>query len=80
MKMERIACDRDGDFLARFIAHQDSLPCSLERLQFCSDWLVKGPFSFAGALFACVSDERGDDANNGEDISKLFHGIQETDG
>ncbi len=71
-----MAGDRDGDILVRLIAHQDSLPCSLEKLQFCIDWLIDNAFGFGGELFASVSDERDDDANHGDDMSKEFHGVK----
>ena len=70
VKVERIAADRDGDFLLRLIARQDSLPCSLEKLQFCIGWLICSAFGVGGELLACVCDERGDYANNGDDMSK----------
>ncbi len=56
--------------MVRVVAHQDSLPGSLEKLQFYSGWLICSAFGVGGELLACVSDERGDDANNGDDMSK----------
>ena len=52
------------------VANQDSLPCSLEKLQFYSGWLICSVFGVGGELLACVSDERGDDANKSDDRSK----------
>jgi hypothetical protein len=68
--MERIAADCNGDFLVRLIAHHDSLPGSLDKLQFCIGWLIDSAFGFLCELVACVSDERGGHANNGDDTSK----------
>jgi hypothetical protein len=42
----------------------------LEKLQFYSGWLICSTFGVGGELLACVSDESGGDANNGDDISK----------
>ena len=58
------------------IAHEDSLPGSLERLQFSSGRLICSAFGVGGESLACASDERGDDANNGHDVSKWFHGFK----
>jgi hypothetical protein len=58
--------------LVRVVAHQDPLPCSLEKLGFYSGWLICSAFGVGGELLACVSDERGDDANIGNDMSKCF--------
>ena len=52
------------------VANQDSLPCALEKLQFYSGWLTCSAFGVGGELLACVSEERGDDANNGDEMSK----------
>lgn len=68
------ACD--GDLCLRLIARQHSLPCSSEKLQFCSGWLICGAFGVGGGLLACVSDESDDGANNGDDMSEWFHAIK----
>ena len=68
--MQGISGDRDGDFFVRLIVHYGSLPCSLEKLQFCIGWLIDNAFAFGGEWFACVSGERGDDENDGDDMSK----------
>ena len=73
--MERIACDPNGDFLVRLIAHQDSLPRSLEKLQFYSGGFY-GVLDYGAGLLACLSNKRGDDANHGDDMSKKFHGFK----
>jgi len=44
--------------------------------QFCIGWLIDGTFGFGGELFASVSDESGQEANNGDDMSKEFHGFK----
>jgi hypothetical protein len=48
----------------------------LEKLQVCIGWLIDNGFGFGGELFASVSDERGQEANHGDGMSKEFHGVK----
>ena len=48
----------------------------MEKLQVCIGWLIDNAFGFGGELFASVSDESGHEANNGDDMSKEFHGVK----
>lgn len=43
VKVEGITGNRDGDFVARLVAHDESFPFSLQTLQFCIGWRVNAP-------------------------------------
>jgi hypothetical protein len=38
--------------------------------------LIGDAFGVGGELLACVSAESGQEANNGDDMAKVFHGFK----
>jgi hypothetical protein len=71
VKVEGIAGDCDGDFAILLLAHQNSLPCSLNTLQGCSGW-------WAGFATGCQAKEKtrheqGKAGGAGRSFEDRFH-------